>query len=349
MKAAVWHGREDIRIEDRELKSLKDNEVTIRVAWAGICGSDLHEFEEGPVFIPTKANDLLTGGIAPLTMGHEFSGIVEVIGKNVTKYKVGDRVSVNPTITHGKRSEYDDIYDGFSFIGLHCDGGFADFVNVPESAVYHLPDNLSLETAALIEPTAVAVQAVKEGGLRFGDTVAVFGAGPIGLVTIAAAKAGGATKIIALDLSDSRLAMAKEIGATHIINSGKEDAVEAIRKIVPRGVDVAFEVAGVQKTVEQSIYATKPRGTMVIISIFANPITWHPMQLINTGVKVTSSIAYSPSSFQETIDLMASGQLDVTSIITKKIEFKDIVEEGFKTLVSDKTQSKILVTLSGEK
>lgn len=349
MKAAVWHGREDIRIEDRELKSLKNNEITIRVAWAGICGSDLHEFEEGPVFIPTKANDLLTGGIAPLTMGHEFSGIVEAIGKNVTKYKVGDRVSVNPTITHGKRSEYDDIYDGFSFIGLHCDGGFAGFVNVPESAVYHLPDNLSLETAALIEPTAVAVQAVKEGGLRFGDTVAVFGAGPIGLVTIAAAKAGGATKIISLDLSDSRLAMAKEIGATHIINSGKEDAVEAIRKIVPRGVDVAFEVAGVQKTVEQSIYATKPRGTMVIISIFANPISWHPMQLINTGVKVTSSIAYSPSSFQETIDLMASGQLDVTSIITKKIEFKDIVDEGFKTLVSDKTQSKILVTLSGEK
>ncbi|MBS7827839.1 2,3-butanediol dehydrogenase [Wohlfahrtiimonas chitiniclastica] len=348
MKAAVWHGREDIRIEDKALSPLKDNEVTIRVAWAGICGSDLHEFEEGPVFIPTQARDGLTGGLAPLTMGHEFSGVVEAVGKNVTEYKVGDRVSVNPTITYGKRSEYDDIYDGFSFIGLHCDGGFADFVNVPESAVYHLPDHLSLETAALIEPTAVAVQAVKEGGLRFGDTVAVFGAGPIGLVTIAAAKAGGATKVIALDLSDSRLEMAKAMGATHIINSGKEDAVTAVRNIVPRGVDVAFEVAGVQQTVEQSINVTRPRGTMVIISIFAAPITWHPMQLINTGVKVTSSIAYSPSSFQETIDLMASGQLDVTPIVTKKIAFDEIVKEGFETLVSDKTQAKILVTLSGE-
>ncbi|KZS22367.1 hypothetical protein BMY_0187 [Wohlfahrtiimonas chitiniclastica] len=194
----------------------------------------------------------------------------------------------------------------------------------------------------------MAVQAVKEGGLRFGDTVAVFGAGPIGLVTIAAAKAGGATKVIALDLSDSRLEMAKAMGATHIINSGKEDAVTAVRNIVPRGVDVAFEVAGVQQTVEQSINVTRPRGTMVIISIFAAPITWHPMQLINTGVKVTSSIAYSPSSFQETIDLMASGQLDVTPIVTKKIVFDEIVNEGFETLVSDKTQAKILVTLSGE-
>lgn len=348
MKAAVWHGREDIRVVDRELKALKDNEVTIRVAWAGICGSDLHEYAEGPVFIPTEKEDLLAGGIAPLTMGHEFSGIIEAVGSNVTRFKVGDRVSVNPTLTHGQRSEYDDIYDGFSFIGLHCDGGFADFANVPESAVYALPETLTLETAALIEPTAVAVQAVKEGSLRLGDSVAIFGAGPIGLVTIAAAKAAGATTIIALDLSESRLEMAKAIGATHVVNSGKEDAVEAVRKIVPRGVDVTFEVAGVQKTVEQSISVTKPRGMVVIVSIFANPITWHPMSLINTGVKVTSSIAYSPSSFRETIELMGTGQLDVTSIITKKITLEEIVAEGFETLVNDKTQAKILVTLSGE-
>lgn len=348
MKAAVWHGREDISVVDRELKALKDNEVTIRVAWAGICGSDLHEYAEGPVFIPTEKEDLLAGGIAPLTMGHEFSGIIEAVGSNVTRFKVGDRVSVNPTLTHGQRSEYDDIYDGFSFIGLHCDGGFADFANVPESAVYALPETLTLETAALIEPTAVAVQAVKEGSLRLGDSVAIFGAGPIGLVTIAAAKAAGATTIIALDLSESRLEMAKAIGATHVVNSGKEDAVEAVRKIVPRGVDVTFEVAGVQKTVEQSISVTKPRGMVVIVSIFANPITWHPMSLINTGVKVTSSIAYSPSSFRETIELMGTGQLDVTSIITKKITLEEIVAEGFETLVNDKTQAKILVTLSGE-
>lgn len=191
MKAAVWHGEKDIRVEEKELKALKDNEVTVRVAWAGICGSDLHEYQEGPVFIPVNEPDELTGEVAPIIMGHEFSGVIEKVGKNVTNYKVGDRVVVNPTITHGNKPEDVDCYDGFSFIGLHGDGGFAAFANAPEHNIYKLPDTLSLQDAALVEPTAVAVQAVKEGNLLFGDNVAVFGAGPIGLLTVIAAKAAG--------------------------------------------------------------------------------------------------------------------------------------------------------------
>ena len=196
MKAAVWYGEKDIRIEERELKALKDNEVTVRVAWAGICGSDLHEYQEGPVFVPTEKEDPLTGQIAPLIMGHEFSGVIEKIGAQVTNFKLGDRVAINPTLTHGNKPEDIDQYDGFSFIGLHGDGGFTAFANAPESNVYLLPETLSLQEGALVEPTAVAVQAIKEGGLQFGDTTAIFGAGPIGLVTVIAAKAAGASKII---------------------------------------------------------------------------------------------------------------------------------------------------------
>ncbi|MGM9931481.1 2,3-butanediol dehydrogenase [Pradoshia sp.] len=349
MKAAVWHGRKDIRIEERELRELRDNEVTVRVAWAGICGSDLHEYEEGPVFVPAEKQDDLTGEMAPLTMGHEFAGVIEKVGSSVTKYKVGDRVAINPTLTYGNKPEDMDIYDGFSFIGLHGDGGFTTYANVPESNVYLLPDTLTLQDGALVEPMAVAVQAVKEGDLRFGDTVAVFGAGPIGLLTIIAAKAAGASKVIALDLSESRLEKAKELGATHIINSGKEDPVKAIRAIVPDGVDVTFEVAGVTQTYIQSIDATRARGTMVIVSIFARPIEWNPLHLTNTGVKITSSIAYSPTSFQQTVDLMGTGQLKPQGIITSQIELDDIVEKGFEALTTDKSQSKILVKLSGEK
>lgn len=105
MKAAVWYGQKDIRVEKRELKTLKDNEVTVRVAWAGICGSDLHEYQEGPVFVLVDAPDALTGEIAPITMGHEFAGVVEKVGPAVTKYKVGDRVVINPTITYGNKPE----------------------------------------------------------------------------------------------------------------------------------------------------------------------------------------------------------------------------------------------------
>lgn len=348
MKAAVWYGKKDLRIENVEENVLKDTDIKVKVAWAGICGSDLHEYEEGPVFIPTAEADPLTNEKAPLTMGHEFSGVVEEVGKKVTKFKVGDRVTVNPTITYGNKPEELDPYDGFSFIGLHGDGGFTKFANVPEDNVYLLPETLTLQDGALAEPTAVAVEAVKKGQLQFGDKVAVFGAGPIGLLTIVAARAAGATDIIALDLSEERLEKAKEMGATHVINSGKENPVEAIKKITPEGVDVSFEVAGVAPTFKQSIEATKGLGTMVLVSIFARPIEWNPIQLTNTGVNIVSSIAYTPTSFQQTVDLMGTGQLKPQPVITDHIQLDDIVEKGFETLSNDKSQAKILVELSGE-
>lgn len=348
MKAAVWHGEKDIRVEEKELKALKDNEVTVRVAWAGICGSDLHEYQEGPVFIPVNEPDELTGEVAPIIMGHEFSGVIEKVGKDVTNYQVGDRVVVNPTLTYGNKPEDVDCYDGFSFIGLHGDGGFAAFANAPEHNIYKLPDTLSLQDAALVEPTAVAVQAVKEGNLLFGDNVAIFGAGPIGLLTVIAAKAAGASNIIVFDLSETRLQMAKDLGATAIFNSAEVDPVEAVKQYAPAGVDVTFEVAGVAPTFKSSIDVTHPRGTVVIVSIFARPIEWNPMQLTNTGVKVTSTIAYTPTSFQQTVDLMGTGQLQPQGIITSQIELDDIVEKGFEALTNDKSQAKILVKLSGD-
>ena len=349
MKAAIWHGKKDIRIEEVAEKPVKDNQVKVRVAWAGICGSDLHEYEEGPVFVPVEKEDPLTGEKAPITMGHEFAGVVEEVGKNVTKFKIGDRVVINPTLTYGNKPEDVDAYDGFSFIGLHGDGGFTKYVNVPESNVYALPETLTLQDGALVEPTAVAVQAVKEGNMKFGDTVAIYGAGPIGLLTVIAAKAAGASKIFVMDLSETRLAKAKELGATHIINSGKQNPVEAVKAVVPDGVDVSFEVAGVAPTFKQAIESTKARGTMVIVSIFARPIEWHPLQLTNAGVKITSSIAYTPTTFQQTVDLMGTGQLKPQGIVTSVIQLDDIVPKGFEALTTDKSQAKILVELSGEK
>lgn len=348
MKAAVWYGEKDIRVEERELKQMKDNEVTVRVAWTGICGSDLHEYQEGPVFIPVEEQNLLTGQQAPLTMGHEFAGIVEKVGKGVTSVEVGDRVAINPMYTYGNKPEDVDAYDGFQFIGLGSDGGFASHVNVGEKHLYKLPESMTLQDGALVEPTAVAVQAVKEANMQFGDTVAVFGAGPIGLLTTIAAKAAGASKIFVFDLSEQRLAKAKELGATHVYNSGEVTPVEAVKAIIPDGVDVSFEVAGVAPTFKQAIDVTRARGTMVIVSIFARPIEWNPMQLTNTGVKVTSTIAYTPTTFRQTIDLMGTGQLKPQGIITSQIELENIVEEGFEALTNDKSQAKILVELSGE-
>ena len=334
-------------MEDREPKQLKDNEVKVKVSWAGICGTDLHEYLEGPVFISTDKPDPLLGQKAPVTLGHEFAGVVEEVGKDVTKYKKGDRVVVNPTVSKHEKDESVDLYDGYSFIGLGSDGGFAEFTNAPEENVYALPESVSDKEGALVEPTAVAVQAVKEGKLLFGDTVAVFGAGPIGLLTIVAAKAAGASKIFVFDLSEERLAKAKEVGATHVVNSGNTNPVDFINKHTENGVDVTFEVAGVGVTLSQSVQVTRPRGTVVIVSIFAHAVDFDPMLLTNSGVQLTSTIAYSPTTFQQTIDLIANGSLDVKSVVTDEIELENIVESGFEQLVNDKSQAKILVKLNG--
>lgn len=346
MKAAVWHDVRDVRVEDVDVPEVGPFDVLVQPAWAGICGSDLHEYLEGPVFIPVDAPDGLTGGQAPLTMGHEFSGTIVAIGDEVTDHQVGDRVVINPTITHGDKPDNIDIYDGYSFIGLSRDGGFAEYVSVPEANVYDLPDTLPLKKAALIEPTAVGVQAIKESGLTFGQSAVVYGAGPIGLLTIAAAKAAGATEIIAVDLSAERLERAKTMGATVTINGGDVDPVEAIHEILPDGADSTFEVAGVQKTFEQAIDSTRARGTLVIVSIFAHPISFDPMQLINAGIHITSTIAYSRETYRQTVDLVGSGQLDVTPVITGEIVLDDIVTDGFDVLSADKTQAKILVKLT---
>lgn len=345
MKAAVWYGQKDVRVEEREPKELQDNEVKVKISWAGICGTDLHEYLEGPIFISTEKPDLFLGQKAPVTLGHEFAGVVEETGSKVTKFNKGDRVVVNPTVSKREKEENIDLYDGYSFIGLGSDGGFAEFTNAPEENVYKLPDNVSDKEGALVEPTAVAVQAIKEGEVLFGDTVAIFGAGPIGLLTVVAAKAAGASKIFVFDLSEERLSKAKALGATHAINSGKTDPVDVINKYTENGVDVSFEVAGVAPTLKSSIDVTKARGTVVIVSIFGHPIEWHPMQLTNTGVKLTSTIAYTPTTFQQTIDLINEGNLNVKDVVTDEIELENIVESGFEQLVNDKSQAKILVKL----
>ena len=350
MRAAVWYGAKDIRVEERDVSTVSSNQVKVKVAWAGICGSDLHEYNAGPVFIPANEPDSLTGEQAPLTLGHEFSGVVEEVGSAVNGLNTGDKVAINPLIISGKHKEpLVDMYNGFAFVGLSSDGGFADFVVVDEKNVVKLPGDMSLKTAALLEPTAVAVQGIKESGLKFGDSVAVFGAGPIGLLTIIAAKAAGAKEIFAFDLSETRLEKAKEVGATYTVNSGQKDPVEYIRSIYPDGVDRTFEVAGVAPTFNQAIAVTRARGVVTIVSIFEKPVEFSPMQLTASGVHLASTLAYEPDVFETTVKLVASGQLDPSPVITDSIELEDIVDKGFEALINDKTQAKILVKLSGEK
>lgn len=342
MKAAVFHNVNDLRVEDVEEPKVSSGQVKVKVEWTGICGSDLGAYSHG---LPMEAHPI-SGEKPPLTLGHEFSGTIVEVADDVTDHQVGERVAIEPLIYCGecyacKRGYYNQC-SKVGFVGLNRDGGFAKYVVVDEKMVHILPDNVSFEEGALVEPTAVSFYAVRESKLKPGDSVAIFGAGPIGLLTLLSVKAAGAAKIIVVDLSEERLEKAKELGATAVIDGSRDDIVETILQLTDGGVSVAFECAGAQPTMSNAVASVKQGGEVMAIATFAKPVSVEMSQLMFKAANITSTLAYR-HVFPEVIDLMASGRLDVKPIITKKIALNDIVEEGFKPLIHDKKQAKILV------
>ncbi|WP_284139165.1 2,3-butanediol dehydrogenase [Virgibacillus sp. LDC-1] len=346
MKAARWYGQKDIRVEEVTDPAVEQGKVKIKVAWAGICGSDLHEYAAGPIFIPVKEKHPLTNDIAPIIMGHEFSGEVVEVGEGVDRVKPGDRVTVEPIYSCGKckacRSGLYNLCNQLGFHGLAGGGGgFAEYTTVPEVMVHKIPDSMSFEQAALTEPAAVALHAIRQSKLRAGDTAAVFGAGPIGLLTIQALFLSGASKVYAVELSPERKKLASDLGAI-VIDPSEVDPVEEIQKLTNGGVDIAYEVTGVPVVLQQSIDSTKLEGETVIISIWeSNP----PINANNVLLKernVTGTIAYR-DIFPAVIELIANGKFAAEKLITKKIKLDEIVDEGFESLMKEKSQVKILV------
>jgi (R,R)-butanediol dehydrogenase / meso-butanediol dehydrogenase / diacetyl reductase len=346
MKALVFYDVHDVRLEKVKETLLGPNKVKIKVAWAGICGSDLHKYHFGFGMKVTEPHPL-TGQMAPLILGHEFSGVVAEVGGNVKDIKVGDRVTVEPIFMcknceSCKSGKYNHC-ELNGFIGSNADGGFAEYVMVEDYMVHKLPDNLSFEEGALIEPTAVALQAVKNSSIKAGDTVAVYGVGPIGLLTILSLKAVGAKNIIAIDISPERLNKAQEVGATHSINSMEQVPSEFILEQFG-GNDIAFEAAGVQETLTDAIKSVKKGGEIAVISIFSKPVEIDVTALVMREINLSTSFVYR-DMFPRVIDMISLGELDVMKVVTDKIDLDHIIEDGFERLSQDKSQAKILVEI----
>ncbi|HHY67697.1 2,3-butanediol dehydrogenase [Kyrpidia sp.] len=347
MKAARWHGPQDIRVENIEEPKTHPGTVKVKVEWAGICGSDLHEYLGGPIFIPRDNPHPLTNETAPIVMGHEFSGKVVEVDPTVTSFQVGDRVCIEPIYACGKcfscRRGHYNLCVHLGFHGLSGGGGgFSEFTVVPEYMVHKLPDNMTFEQGALVEPAAVALHAVRQSRLKAGDKVAVFGAGPIGLLVIQAAKLAGASQIFAVEISEQRQAFALSVGAAHVIDPSQTDAVQEIQQVTGGGVDIAFEVTGVPAVLTQAINSTALNGETVIVSIWEKPAEIHPNDLVLGERTVMGILAYR-HIFPEVIQLIANKQFKAEELITKKISLDQIVKEGFEALVKQKSQVKIVV------
>ncbi|CAO96417.1 2,3-butanediol dehydrogenase [Erwinia tasmaniensis] len=347
MKAARWHKAHDIRVEDIEEPRVSAGKVKIKIAWTGICGSDLHEYLAGPIFAPVGKPHKLSHDEAPIVMGHEFSGLVVAVGNGVTKVKVGERVVVEPILScrtceacrEGKYNLCTDLgFHGLSGGG----GGFSSFTVVDEHMVHPMPEGLSYEQGALVEPAAVALHAVRMSRLKAGDKAAVFGAGPIGLLLIEALRAAGASEIYVVELSPQRAEKARELGANVVIDPGQQDAVATIRERSQGGVNVAFEVTGVPVVLKQCIDSTRYEGETIIVSIWEGEASFHPNKVVLAERNVKGTIAYR-HIFPAVMELMTQGYFQAEKLVTKRIDLEDLVTEGFDTLVKEKNQVKILV------
>ncbi|QYX57147.1 2,3-butanediol dehydrogenase [Roseovarius sp. SCSIO 43702] len=347
MKAARWHGPKDIRVENIDEPQVSAGEVKVKVAWTGICGSDLHEYLAGPIFIPVDEKHPLSHDKAPITMGHEYCGEVVELGEGVEDIAVGDRVAIEPIYNCGKcdacREGLYNLCKDLGFVGLSGGAaGFAAYSVVPARMAHKMPDDLSMEQGALVEPAAVALHAVRVSKIKAGDTAAVFGAGPIGLLVVEALRAAGAAEVYVVEPSEERRAKAMELGATRAMDPTETDVVAEIRKATGSGVHVAFEVTGVPQVLAQTIDCTRHEGQALVVSIWESEASFQPNTVVLSERDIKGTIGYR-NVYPAVMELMTRGYFQAENLVTRRIEIDDIVEKGFDALSKEKSQVKILV------
>ncbi|MBI1373048.1 MAG: alcohol dehydrogenase catalytic domain-containing protein [Phycisphaera sp.] len=289
--------------------------VLVRVHACGICGSDIHGFDGSS-----------GRRIPPLVMGHEAAGVVESVGEGVTKYQPGDRVTFDSMVSCGachycRRGQLN-LCDSRRVLGVSCGeyrqhGCFAELVAVPQHIIYRVPDNLSLEHAAMVEPVSVAVHAVNRTPVTLGDTAVVVGAGMIGLLVVQALRAAGCTRVIAVDLDDRKLGMAKSLGAEAGLNPKKCDVLaEVLAMTDGRGADVALECVGATEPIKTAIACVRKGGAVTLVGNLAPTIDL-PLQPVVTREITLIGTCGSNGEYPQCIDLMSRGLIDVSPLITK--------------------------------
>ncbi|ODS36527.1 MAG: alcohol dehydrogenase [Candidatus Altiarchaeales archaeon WOR_SM1_79] len=322
MKAAVMHGIGDIRIESRAQPKPKLHEVLVQMRRVGVCASDIHYFNHG------RIGDFVVKD--PLILGHESAGVVLEVGSAVTRFQPGDRVTVEPGYTcrrchYCKTGRYNLCPDVTFLATPPIDGAFCEAIVWPEDFLFSLPDGMNFEEGAMMEPLSVGLWAVKRGGVVPGHTVAIFGAGPIGLATLQAAKIAGATTLIAIDLSSFRLEHARRLGATFIINANKQDPIKCIREIASEttgftyehsGTDVAFETAGALAATRAAMAAARPGGVVMLVGLPPDPLV--ELDIVSAASKeidIRGQFRYA-NCYPRAIALTAAERVDMKSLVT---------------------------------
>jgi (R,R)-butanediol dehydrogenase/meso-butanediol dehydrogenase/diacetyl reductase len=345
MRAVRWHARGDVRVEEVPPPAPPGpGELQLRVRWCGICGTDLEEWLSGPVFIPESVPHPLTGARAPLVLGHEFAGVVVAAGAGVTGPLPGQRVAVDTIVSCGschwcQRGEVTRC-PALGALGLHGDGGLAELCNAPARMCLPVPDTVADDEAALAEPLAVAVRALRRGGLRPGERVVVVGAGTVGLMAVQAAAASGAGSVTVVEPLPERRALAVGLGAGRAVPPGDAAALEA---------DVAVECAGTPGAIQTALQALRSGGRAVLLGIVTEPAPIAPMDLVRGEKSLIGSLSHVwDKDFREALQLLGRGAVQAAPLITDRIPLGAAVTGGL-TLLRDEPEKhlKILVGETG--
>jgi L-iditol 2-dehydrogenase len=342
MKALLLSEYKQLEITDLPTPQAGHDEVLIRIATCGICGSDVHGYDGSS-----------GRRIPPIVMGHEAAGTIEAVGSGVTAFQPGDRVTFDSTLYCGKcafclRGEVN-LCDQREVLGVSCDayrraGAFAEYVAVPERIVYHLPTGMDFSEAAMLEAAAVALHAVNVSPPLAGQTVLVVGAGMIGLLTLQAARAAGSARVLIADVDTTRLKLARQVGASEVLHfSGAALAAEVLRITGGTGVDVVFEAVGRNETVAASIDSVRKGGTVTLIGNISPEVTL-PLQKVVTRQIRLQGTAASAGEYPQAIEMIGAGKIQVKPLITAIAPLEDGPEWFARLHAHEPHLMKVLLT-----
>lgn len=319
MKALLLSEYRHLEITDVAVPEARTGEVLVQVAACGICGSDVHGYDGSS-----------GRRIPPVVMGHEAAGVIAAVGEGVTGFAVGDRVTFDSTVYCGvcefcRRGEVN-LCENRQVMGVSCGeyrraGAFAEYIAVPARILYQLPEGLGFAEAAMLEAVSVALHAVRLAELKGGETALVIGAGMIGLLTLQAAKVAGCSRVIVADIDETRLKLAREMGADAVLQ-GSDVTAEVLRLTGGRGVDVALEAVGRDETVGMAIDCVRKGGTVVLVGNIAREVTLPLQKVVTRQIRLQGSCA-SAGEYPEAMELVSSGRIRVGPLISAVAPLED--------------------------
>ena len=322
---------EEMEAREAPMPVMGPDDVIIRIQSVGVCGSDLHYYSKGSI-----GNFIVK---FPFVLGHEAAGVITEVGENVKTLKPGDRVCMEPGIPCMKCEEcltghYNLCKDVKFWATPPYDGVLSEYVAHPAAFTFKIPDNMSFTEGALVEPLAIGLHACNTGGVKLGQTVAIVGAGCIGLVTLLAAKAYGATQIIVGDVLDKRLDKARDLGAIPV-NTKETDLAQKVMELTSgRGADVCIDCAGFTPTVDACLSAAKPAGMVVIVGMGEDRVNGFNTSIMSTKELTVKSIFRYRNLYPTAINAIADGRINVGAIVSHRFTFDDTIN-AFATCTRD--------------